>query len=166
MATGPLVLLVGVLLLLVAAGVWVIRLHKEQAEVPVVVVLPTGQNHHTVGKFQYVLSDYLDQEKQLRDKRRTEEHAQRIERLRHHEQFTQHQGELAAEQARDQAAWEANKEAIAQWLAQQQQADAALNPPPSPPPALPDFKEESLSPARRRKAIFQQLTAAPEVVAA
>ncbi|QKG59054.1 hypothetical protein GKZ68_20445 (plasmid) [Hymenobacter sp. BRD128] len=166
MASGPLLLLVGVLLLLAAGGFWVIRLHQEQAELPLPVGLPVGQNHHTVGEFHYVLSDYLDQKKQLRDKQHAEEHALRIERLRHHEQFTQHQTELAAEQARDQAAWEDNKEAIAQWLAQQQQADAALNPAPPSPPAPPDFQEGSLTPARRRKAIFQQLTAAPEALAA
>jgi len=119
-----------------------------------------------VGRFTYFLSDYLDVEKQQRDKRLVEEHALKVARLRNHEDLTQHQAQLAAEQARDQAAWEANNEAIAQWLARQQRADAVLNPPP-PPPALPvDFKDPSLSPTQRRKALFQQLKAASEAVPA
>lgn len=166
MATGPLICLIGVLLLILVAGTWVIRLHKGPVDMPVAVALRAGQNHHTVGHYEYVLSDYLDQEKQFRDKRQTEEHAQRIERLRQHEQLTQHQAELAAEQARDQAAWEAHEEAIAEWQAQQQQTDATLNPPPPPPPPPVDFKDANLSPRQRRQAIFQNLTAAPAAVAA
>lgn len=166
MSSAPLFLLVGVLLLILVAGIWVVRLHWQQRAPPVLVVLPAGQNHPTVGRYNYLLSDYLDVEKQQRDKKQTEAHQLKIARLLDYEQVTQHQAELAAEQAQEQAAWENNKEAIAEWLAAQQQAEATRNPPPPPPPPPVDFKDPSLSPAKRRQAIFQQLTAATEAVAA
>ena len=164
MGFSPSIWLAAVLLLLVAAGTWVFRQRPGQAETPVAVVLPAGQNHSTVGQYNYLLSDYLDVESQLRDRHRAEQHALKVDRLRNHERLTQHQAELATEQARDQAAWEENKEAIAQWLAGQRQVDATLNPPAPPPPV--DFKDASLSPAKRRQAMFQQLTAAAEAVVA
>lgn len=166
MANGPLFLLLGALLLILVAGIWVITLHRQPVALPTQVVHLAGQNHPTVGRFNYLLSDYLDVEKQLRDKRSTEEHALKVARLRDYEQFTTHQAQLAEEQAQEQAAWETSQEAIAQWLEQQQRTDTQLNPPLPPPPPPVDFSDASLSPAKRRKAIFKQLTAAADAVVA
>lgn len=165
MASGALFLLLAVLLLLGAAGTWVVRQRgggSPRLEL-VPVVLPSGQNHGSVRRHVYQLSDYLDGEQQLRDQRQAEHHALKVGRLREYELRTQHQAELAAEQARDEAAWEQSKGAIAQWAARQQQDRAAQSPPP---PAPVDFQDVSLSPARRRQAIFQQLTVAASAVAA
>lgn len=119
--------------------------------------LPAGQNHRSVRQHHYLLSDYLDLDRQRQTAEQISLHSQKLSDLRNHEQITKHQTHLAAEQARDQKAWEDNKEAIAHWLRQRQEAEAQSRPPVASPV---DFHEPSLTPAQRRRALLTKASAA------